>query len=124
MPGERVEVRFRRDNATDEAQSDCYWGWSHKGVSHDIIAYRLVTPSSDGGCGSLPASPSVPTEQAETPVVGDPPAVRPEILKRLLVFAEIHEQSEEPEDREEGAALAMICNWLISRLPTAPEAKS
>lgn len=51
-----------------------------------------------------------------------PPCIKPEIIERLLRFAEIHDQSEDADDRAEAAALAMVCNWLKTANPATIKA--
>jgi hypothetical protein len=75
VPGAEVSLRFRSDRGDYDAGKADQWEWRHFDSAGDIIAYRL-TPSSDGGCGSLQRQgASVPSEQAETPVVEDHPSV-------------------------------------------------
>jgi len=82
VPGAMVDVRLRDGTLGTNCRSHVF-AWGHPGSAGDIIAYR-VTPSSDGG--SLPASPSIPTEQAETPVVGWQPIETAPVEDRVLIF--------------------------------------
>lgn len=55
---------------------------------------------------------------ADTPMVLVP-RIKPEAVARLRAFAEVHLQSGDAEDREEAAALSIICARLSAPLPPA-----